>query len=186
MRSIGMRCVFLGIGLVLLLHAATSSGQAVSFSAGPQLHVEGKTQNVPAFTISTVFAALPEASMSWAMRRQETRNPSLLEVEFAGECRLIGGDGDVNWVELRAEVRTDIPVAGFPKILEPGLDDVASPLGFCSADLFESHAAGWMTALPAVHADVTYTVEIQWRTNDSANTGWLDDWVLKAIVSGQP
>jgi hypothetical protein len=171
---------FLGL---TCLPAAHAQPVVETLSAGQQIGVEVVMSGDPIITTSTALELVPNAVLSWT-----TRESVLIEVDLAGECRLIGGDVASEWVEMYANISSSVPVDGFPKALEPGAN-VGSPLAFCSDDLWEAHSASWATVVPKVSgsdAPVTYTVEIYWRTNVAGNTGWLDDWKMSLHVSKKP
>ena len=154
-----------------------------TYSAGQQIGVEVVLSGDPVLTTENTLVAVPGATLSWT-----SRDSVLIEVDFSAECRLIGGAGPSAWVEVFANIETDIPLDGFPKVLEPGAG-VGTPMAFCSDDVWAMHSASWATLVPKVTGPggpATYTVQLYWRANAAGDTAWLDDWKMSLRVSKKP
>lgn len=154
----------------------TTSGLAVitSCAGGIQKAVRVRINNVPTTTAATTFAALPNASITYALPAATT---DMFTVTFSAEGRLIGNASPNNWIEL--QVRDN----GVP--MQP--QDTASALAFASADTYASHSITFCKRIAntgSVAANHTFTVF--WRvTNNTgaALTAWVDDSALHVEVS---
>jgi len=149
-------------------------------AGGAQKGIQVVTENAPVTNAEITWSNIPGARL---LQLVAARNADLLLVNFSGECRLIGGTSSSEWVEMRAKITSSIPVAGYPKFLEPY--DTSSPMAFCSTDLWEMQHASWADKVPRLQEDVTYTVRIQWRNNEAENTAWIDDWLMELQVSAK-
>lgn len=170
------------LGFVGVAQISSADAQPVleTYSAGQQIGVEVVLSGDPITTTENTLVPVPGAVLSWT-----TRDSVLIEVDFSAECRLISGTSVADWVEVYANISSDIVVDGFPKVLEPGAG-VGSPMAFCSDNVWAMHSASWATLVPKVTGPggpATYTVQLYWRASTAGKTAWLDDWKMSLRVS---